>query len=269
MTGEPRLSAADLSCWQSWQATVAIHARTRLHAHRVDSARRVICDLLDQDSNPAIMWSGGKDSTAMAHLALGVDPRFKLMSEKDDLDYPGEREYVEGLASAWGAHLTVLVPDVSPAQWMAEHAREIAIGGDVHGRAAGLSKACFYSVVELATMGRAIMLGLRSEESAARRVNRATRGRLYRARDQWVATPLADWTGLDVYTYLQAHDIEPLPLYRCIALMHSREPWRLRKSWWVQGAAGSMGGVMWLRHYYPSLYAKLVEWSPRTQSLGA
>jgi 3'-phosphoadenosine 5'-phosphosulfate sulfotransferase (PAPS reductase)/FAD synthetase len=266
---DPRIGPADLSCWSSWQATVAIHARTRLHALRVDGARSVIGDLLDKDSNPAIMWSGGKDSTAMAHLAVQMCPGLELMSEKDDLDYPGEREYVESLAAAWNAHLTVLVPDVSPAQWMAAHACEIAIGGDVHGRAAGLSKACFYSVVERASGGRAIMLGLRSEESAARRVNRATHGRLYQARGQLVATPIADWMGLDVYAYLLTNGIDPLPLYRCIALMHRREPWRLRKSWWVQGAAGSTGGVQWLRHYYPSLYAKLVEWSPRTQSLGA
>jgi 3'-phosphoadenosine 5'-phosphosulfate sulfotransferase (PAPS reductase)/FAD synthetase len=266
---EPRIGPADVSRWNSWQATVAIHARTRLHARRIDEARRVIGDLLSQDTNPAVMWSGGKDSTALAHLAIRVCPGLELVSEKDDLDYPGERQYVEDLAASWRARLTVLVPDVSPARWMEEHAREIAIGGDMHGRAAGLSKACFYSVVERASRGRAIMLGLRSEESAARRVNRATHGNLYRARGQWVATPIADWTGLDVYAYLLVNGIELLPLYRCIALMHSREPWRLRKSWWIQGAAGSMGGVMWLRHYYPSLYAKLVEWSPRTQSLGA
>lgn len=205
----------------------------------------------------------------MAHLALGVCPNLELISEKDDLDFPGEVQYVEGLAQQWGARLTIVTPDVSPAEWMREHGASLAPGDDIHGRAAALSKACFYGVVEAATAGRSVLLGLRAEESRGRCANRASRGLVYHARKQWVGMPLGDWTGLDVMAYLLANGIEPLPLYQCVALMHAREPWRLRKSWWVPGSSGSMGGVHWLRHYYPSLYAKLLEWVPAAQSFGA
>lgn len=81
-----------------------------------------------------------------------------------------------------------------------------------------------------------------------------------------VACPLADWSGMDVLTYLLVTGIEPLHVYRCIAFAHVREPWRIRKSWWIQGDASTRrGGVTWLRHYYPSLYRQLLAWFPRAQ----
>lgn len=266
---EPRITSADCRIWRSWCQTARMHSRTLQHKRRVEQARGVVAEFLDRDPSAVVMWSGGKDSTAMAHLALSVSPGIELISEKDDLDYPGERKYVEELARHWGATLTVVEPEVSPAEWMRQHGGSLAPGDDIHGRAAALSKACFYCVVEAATAGRSVMLGLRSQESKGRTANRASRGLVYHASGRLVCQPIADWTGLDVIAYAVAHGIELLPLYRCVALQHSREPWRVRKSWWVQGAAGLQGGIQWIRHYYPSLYGKLVEWMPHAQSLGS
>lgn len=266
---EPRLSADDARLWGSWRMLALAHARTREHARRVDAARRVVEGALTQEGTWAVMWSGGKDSTAMADLVLGVAPGLELVSEKDDLDFPGEREYVEALAARWDARLTVLEPPVSPAAWMAQHGVGLDGDADVHSRAAGLSKECFYGVVEGYTRGRPIMLGLRSEESRGRKLNRASHGSLYLKRcGQWVATPVVDWTGLDVFAYLLAREIPILPLYQCVALMHASEPWRVRKSWWLPGGAGRHGQVTWLRHYYPSLYERLVQWIPASRALG-
>ena len=143
-TPEPLLSAADLRIWRTWELTAIAHARTWQYARRVDQARRVIARALDAASGWAVMWSGGKDSTAMAHLALGLDPTLELVSEKDDLDYPGERDYVQRLAAQWGARLTVLTPEQSPGAWIAQHGTTLVPDADVHARTAALSKACFY-----------------------------------------------------------------------------------------------------------------------------
>lgn len=216
------------------------------------------------------MWSGGKDSTVLSHLVLQVEPSIQLVSEKDDLDYPGEEAYVSDLARSWGASLTIVRPDISPSQWIAEHAHELRADADLHSRAAGLSKTCFYGVVERATADRgAIFLGLRAAESKARNVSRAANGTTYRRKSgQWTCCPLADWTGLDVFAYLESHGIEALHVYRCVGFRHEREPWRVRKSWWLPGAAGRHGGVAWLRRYYPSLFRQLLAWFPRAQSFG-
>lgn len=261
---EPRLTDDDVRIWRAWQRAAAMHAQTRRFAKRVEQARRVIGECFEQASDPAVMWSGGKDSTVLTHLVCVTEgAKVRVVSEKDDLDYPGEREYVEHLAAAWGLRLDIVTPPISPAQWIAEHAHELEACDDLHSRAAQLSKDCFYGLVEEATQQNdAILLGLRKNESHGRMMNRVTRGLLYQARGKWTCQPLGDWTGMDVMAYMRANDIDPLPVYRCVAFMHAQEPWRVRKSWWIPGAHTRHGGVAWLRHYWPSLYQQLCAWIP-------
>jgi len=204
-----------------------------------------------------------------------MDPSVSLVSEKDDLDYPGERDYVEGLAEHWSAQLEVITPQISPCDWIDQNAHLLNADDDFHSRAAELSKACFYGLVEEANAGRdAVFLGLRKGESRGRMMNRITRGLLYRKRPtEWnpsgltVCTPLGDWSGLDVYAYLARYAIDPLPVYRCVWLNHREEPWRVRKSWWIPGADSRWGGIAWLRHYWPSLYQRLLDWWPMARRL--
>lgn len=268
MCSEPLLRPEDHEVWNAWQKAALAHSQTQAYKRRLDRARAVIEQAVEEVEDLAIMWSGGKDSTAMTHL-IRIDRGHDLpaYSEKDDLDYPGERKYVIRLAARWRLKLTILDPGESPQKWMAEQSRLGTLppaDEDFHGRAALLSKENFYGIVERA--GRrhtGIFLGLRKEESEGRRLNRMRRGPLYQKRNrQWVCTPLADWTGLDVMAYLASRKIPVLDVYRCVAFMYRDEPWRVRKSWWVPGAHSRWGGIAWLRHYYPSLYQQLCRWLP-------
>lgn len=262
---EPILTDSDREIWETWLKTAEVHAGTRAYKRHLDCAKSVVASFLAEAPNSAVMWSGGKDSTALAHLVtvtMGV--RLPLVSEKDDLDYPGELEYVQSLAQAWGGDLRVITPAKSPKRWIAEHASEFVGHEDMHSRAAGLSKECFYELVESATKQYdGILLGLRQHESAGRKMNRLTHGLVYsRKAGQLVGQPLGDWTGLDVYAYMVSHGIPFLPVYKCVALMDRDEPWRVRKSWWLPGNHTRWGGVAWLRHYWPSLFDELVRLMP-------
>lgn len=274
MTAEPVLRADDVAAWDVWMRTAAVHARTASFRRHVDGAKRAVDDALARSRNASVGWSAGKDSTCLAHLVtaeMGARD-IELLSEKDDLDYPGEEAYVTELAAAWGASLRIVRPTISPAAFIEAEARagRLQPGDDIHGRATALSKACFYEVVEAAHRDRdVVMLGLRAEESKGRNRNRAKRGLVYELRTsgQIRANPLGDWTGLDVYAYAVSRGIELLGVYRCIGLMHAHEPWHLRKSWWLPGAHAARGGVAWLSRYYPSLYRRLVSWLPNASLL--
>lgn len=225
-------------------------------------SREILRKALAVTQDLVVMWSGGKDSTAMTHLiCVDLGLQLPVYAQKDDMDYPGEVEYIEGLSQAWGLNLSVLRPSTTIEAWIREHAHGMLSNDDLHSRSSPLAKKFFYDLVESSTKNHAgIFLGLRSEESRGRRLNRASRGPLYqKANGQWVCTPIVDWSGLDVMAYLFSRGIDLLPVYRCIGFdpTHRIEPWRVRKSWWLPGTHASFGGVSWLRHYWPSLYRKL------------
>ena len=266
---EPKLRQDDRECWASWLRAGLAHSKTQAFARRVDRARAAVLDAMVDSSNPCVMWSAGKDSTMLTHLVSHEVPGVRVYSEKDDLDYPGELEYVSTWGESFGVNLEVLTPPVSPATWLATNGHLFRGYDDMHSRAASLSKACFYGVVEAASAKHdLVFLGLRTEESRGRRMNRACRGLVYDTnRGQRVAQPIADFRGLDVMAYAVKHGIDLFAVYQCVALMHSREPWHLRKSWWLPGSHSARGGVSWLAHYYPSLYTRLCSWLPGTREL--
>ena len=213
-------------------------------------------------------WSAGKDSTCLAHLVtveMGLR-HVELVSQKDDLDFPGEEEFVREHAAAWGAKLTIVRPDISALGYVREHMCEF--DEDLHSRQAGLSKAVFYNVVEKAnSQFDLVMMGMRAEESRARKLRMHTHGAVMRLKSGRVrANPLALWTGLDVLTYTHTRKVPMLQLYRCIAYMHDRKPWDIRKSWWIYGK--NPNNIAWLRHYYPSLHRTWSSFMPNVSVIG-
>lgn len=264
MGSEPVLSAEDVRVWEGWRRTFGLHTRTLGYQRALLDAKRIAARALDGAAKPMVSWSGGKDSTALTHLLrVGLGADVLAVSEKDDLDYPGEEEYVRGSAAAWGLRLEIVRPPVSPMAWLLERRGELSAGEDMHSRAAGLSRACFYGVMERANEGHDVVFwGLRTEESGRRRALLTQKGASYTLKSGVRrCAPLARWTGLDVLAYLQAHGIEPLSVYRCCGFLpeHRLKPWLIRKSWWIPGAHASNGWAVWLKRYWPSLFARLTD----------
>lgn len=193
----------------------------------------------------------------MVHLAAQMGAVSVAMSIKDDLDFPGEVEYLERYAHEWGVNLDILSPRFSLEQWILDH--DISIMEDLHARGSEFSDAGFYSLIEEYRLQRGspgVYLGLRKDESRGRLMNRAMRGLIYtKSNGETVCQPIADWSGKDVYAYFFSNSIEPLPLYRCIG--HHKDPERLRKSWWIMGQHSAKGAAIWLKTYYPSLWVRL------------
>ncbi len=265
MSSEPRLSPEDRRIWGQLERASLAWAKTLEHNRRVDTARRRTEEMVARRPDAYVAWSGGKDSTALTHMVC-VDRGIaaQVMSVKDDLDFPGEEAYVQRWATTWGIRLDIVRPEFSLQGWLAEHASDTSADDDFHGRSSAFSDAAFYSLIEEYRQAAGlpgVYLGLRAEESVHRLRNRRFNGHTYTKLDgETVCQPLCDWHGLDVYAYLLSHGIDLLSVYRCVRL--HREPWLVRKSWWLPGAHSRHGGMAWLRTYYPSLFYRLCELLP-------
>ena len=270
---EPILGAEDYELWDQWCEIARVHSRTRLHQRKVDGAKRLVDEALATAQPWTIAWSGGKDSTVLTHLInVTMGRAVPAFAHKDDLDFPESEPYIRRCAEAWGVSVRIVRPPISPREWMRENAAKHShFGGllDMHSRTSEIARAAWWDTIDAETHAfEGYFDGLCAHESRARRLNRALRGNLYRKNHRtrgsiWVAHPLHDWSPHDVYGYAVSHGVELLPLYKCVALLHREEPWRLREEWWVPGAMGAIHGqYAWLRRYYPSLWRQLREWLP-------
>lgn len=278
---EPVLTERDHYLWNEvWVPAFLDHAQTQAFRRRLEVAKSIVREGVAKATALAGSFSvlgsvsAGKDSTAMGELISGeMGFKIRYVSEKDDLDYPGELEHLRLLEERWGVKIEVLTPPVSLAQAIRELAAQgLRADDDIHGRAAELSKQHFYSLMERANEGAAVVcLGLRAEESKGRRMNRMTRGPLYELRTgRWHCCPLADWLGIDVLAYCVSRGVPLLPLYRCIGFKpeHVEKPWLIRKSWWLPGVHSRFGDAAWLKHYYPSLWRVFLQIWPTANGLG-
>lgn len=244
---------------------IALHTRTQALARRVDEARRVVDFALSTDHGWTLGLSGGKDSTALALLA----PSLPAVSVKDDLDYPGEVEYLRALVARTGHALRVLTPPTSLVSFLRETRPSLV--EDLHGRAAELSARWFYSLLDADRIAHGyggVLLGLRAQESRGRRLNVATHGTVYQRADGLrVAQPLANWSALDVHAYLWREGWPVLPVYLCID--PEQDPLSIRKSWWVCGGGPARRGSHygWLRRWWPTQWRIACEIDPSVRAI--
>lgn len=231
----------------------------------ISQAKRVVANFHIEHPRSYVGWSGGKDSTAMMHLirvACGID--IQAVSVRDDLDFPGDEDYVRGLAVAWSVRLDVLRCPLSYQDWLAAHP-DLDPSENVL-TSPELRRNSFFKMLDEYRAKQkldAAYAGMRADESIGRRANARFHGTAYlRADGLWMCQPLAWWSGLDVMGYLLSHDIDPHPVYRCLAF-DARDPSRLRDNGWLPGTFGSWTGrFAWLRRYYPSLHRRLCEILP-------
>jgi phosphoadenosine phosphosulfate reductase len=261
---EPRFTELDREIWSNWKKECYIWSLTTIHNKRLQKARKVISEMYSKNPEAYVAFSGGKDSTIMLHMVAELLNKPKAMSVKDDMDYPGEEEYVAKFTKNHNVNLDIIKPDFSLQNWLSENAHRFDIDQDFHGRMTEFSDKAFYSLIDKYRIKQrtpGVYLGLRKYESKWRMLNRMKRGYIYTKKNgETICQPLVDFEGRDVYAYAFNNNIELLPVYRCVRL--HKKPDLIRKSWWLPGSSVKHGGLYWLKIYYPSLYFKIRRWFP-------
>lgn len=172
-----------------------LYARTRQYAHRVDEARRVIERAWL--TNPAwyVAVSGGKDSTCVLGLVREMHPNTPAVASIQQWCLPETTEYLARIqnldrVASGSDHGTGWSPNWESEADAPEGVEWIGERGHV--------------VKNYGRSETGVFLGLRSDESAARRVHLRTMGLLFfsQKNNVWQCSPIARWSVMDVWAYI-------------------------------------------------------------------
>jgi len=234
-------------------------SRISLYKKRVEKTIAVINDAVEKKLSWYVACSGGKDSVVLAHMVNNIMPGIKIWSEKDEFDFPGERDYMTDLARRYSWDIDIVSPKVS----MEEKARRLGVCEDLHSHGTEFSDEFFYALIaQQERLYGGVFLGLRCDESQRRRRNFMKRGYIYKRKNgKHTCIPLAAWSADDVFAYLVSNEIPILEVY-FKTLHFDGDPCKIRKSWYLPSARAASGQCAWLKYYYPDLYYKLLEIDP-------
>jgi 3'-phosphoadenosine 5'-phosphosulfate sulfotransferase (PAPS reductase)/FAD synthetase len=204
--------------WNTWLKTWEVHAESRALERKVLLAVETIKDAAARQPNRYVGVSGGKDSVAVAGLVrdAGFIAAFPLVHCSTPIDTPGSLETVNQLADRLDMDLDIVDPDDDVWLWLESLPANYDLLGD--GYVAFLHR---FSAVNLSIAycyeqeREGVFLGLRTEESKGRTINRMVRGKDYQLRDgTWTCQPIVDWSARDVFGYAVMMDLPIHPYYR-------------------------------------------------------
>lgn len=241
----------------------SLRAKLPVFKKRLARAEDCIKKFQDMGGRWYVACSGGKDSVVLAHLVNTIAPGTLVWSEKDDMDYPGEREYLAGISAKYGWSLEIASPSVS--LWDVIGTFDTC--EDLHSRGTSFSDQFFYSLVaEQESKYDGAYLGLRTQESRGRFINYAVRSDIYQRKNgKHTCTPLATWEAEDVFAYLVSREIPIFDVY-FKTLFVGGDPCKIRKSWILPSGRAAQGQALFLKHYYPEIFDRLRKICPEVNS---
>ncbi len=240
-----------------WKKIYLLHSELSGYKKKVADSIIVITEFIKKNPACYVSWSGGKDSTAMLHLVISVKKSVKVMTEKDDMDFPGEDEYVEMMTKKYKLDIDIVRPEIKLWDIIGQY----DITEDIHSRASDFSQKYFYSLIEKykkENKRSGVFLGLRTEESKGRRYNRKKKGLIYIKKDgDIICQPISDWTAKDVFAYLFSKEVPIFDVY--FKTKYVKSPEQIRKSWILPSFMSTQGQAVWLKYYYPDIFYKLAK----------
>lgn len=206
--------------------------------------------------NSYVSWSGGKDSTVVAHLTHAVNPAVPVVRLSHGVDYPETVTYCADLADAqgWSYVLGVAGDSDSYLNHVALHETDNSS----------------YLADTSAALGfrpDGFLYGLRAQESRDRAIHLASRRGAWTTRDGIRGcSPIWQWSTLDVWAYFAHHDIPPNPVYARLTELGAPEGAH-RVGFLVGGAGARMGRYYWLRRGWPTEWEALAARLPWLRSM--
>lgn len=231
---------------------------------RMDAAKRLIEEFVEDRESPYVCVSWGKDSMLMLWLvrevATGV-PVLWFDGGRFD-EWPETYPFADRVVEAWDLDLTVVRPqDGGLLQQWREHGVPDHLGAPAdRAYAREFDRALTDAAHERGWDGQ--FVGMRARESPTRRLLLYSRGPVYYAqgRDLWVCCPLWNW---DVGDLWLATDMAGIPVHPIYTMDPTRRRSEVRLGVMAETClSGRHGAVAGFKRQHPGMFRELAEEFP-------
>lgn len=230
-----------------------LHAHLTSHRRKLAEAVAMIEHHLDTHGGH-VAWSGGKDSTIVAHLAHTVRPGTPIVTYVAGTEYPEVLPYCADLAAKRGwAWETIRTGDIL------DHLRG---GGEIGDDEWWQIMIAGPAAIAHERHGPGLLWGLRGSESPQRAAMLySTRGVRTRLDGVTTCAPLWRWSSIDVYAALHTANIPLCPVYARLEELGAPEPAR-RVGRMIGRRGATTGRYVWLRRGWPDEWTRLARVVP-------
>ena len=228
-----------------------LHARLPSFKRKVQKSKDVIGKFLQISENPYVAWSTGKDSTVILGLTREIKDVVAVHMDSG-VELPGTKEVREQVDNVIHHESKQTFLDV--AEQFGLNSKETR-------------KADFFAELEDYYNFDGVIMGLRTEESNARKYN-AKRGAIYQKKNgQYACNPILNWTTTDVFAYLFSNDLPVHPHYLMPGPFPTEER-RVGSYVSSRNRGAEYGRFVKLKYFYPELYRDLISKFPELKEYG-
>jgi phosphoadenosine phosphosulfate reductase len=262
-----KAKGGDDLCASDLKTKDRLRARLPAFNRRVARAAEIVRRGLALCARPYVAFSGGKDSEVVLHLVVQQKPDVDVVWLHQGAEFPDTEELVYRLAREWNLNLHVVHVKPGLLELLEEYGayglpvRTPYRQGDVTRRL--IREPSLRVAKEFGFDG--VFMGLRKEESRTRKITLAVNGELHLAKYDglWHVNPLADWSGEDVWAYINGLGLPYNAVYDKTRFQ-PRE-W-IRTTPWAGGTGKEEGRFQFLKYYYPELFDEFARRFPNVRS---
>lgn len=193
----------------------------------VFSAKKLIHLAVERhDAKLALAWSGGRCSTAVLHLALGIDPDIKVIFGDTGVEYPETVQFVTAISREWNVNLIIAKPSTTFWKVCKKH------GFPYQSRVGKGKPACCKWLKEYPLRSAMREHGIKAEITGMRAVEARNRmywteqaGQFYFVKkyglNVWRYNPIIFWSSTQLAKFESSHGLPINPIYEKYELIRS------------------------------------------------
>jgi 3'-phosphoadenosine 5'-phosphosulfate sulfotransferase (PAPS reductase)/FAD synthetase len=226
--------------WEQWKQACLVHSNSMKFQDKIKNASDLCLSVLEQINNPAIAFSGGKDSTVVYHLVKDIAPDIESFYWDDEFILIETELYIDKIGD-----INIKKNQAKHTDWFKTNIGKID------------------NLEEFDT----IFLGLRADENSYRKKQLANYGLAYFSKKYQynIINPIGWWKLIDVWAYIFSTNRDYNKAYEIMA-KNDIDYKNQRIGPFANDRAIQYGQIAILKQCFPDDYNKFIQKYPIAKS---